>query len=57
MASLISSTFRRKTACANGMALTDWGLATLTPEQGRDILEIVEDRHNRRRNPQSTTLR
>ena len=23
------------------------GLATLTPEQGRDILEIVEDRHNR----------
>jgi hypothetical protein len=23
------------------------GLATLTPEQGRDMLEIVEDRHNR----------
>jgi DNA replication protein DnaC len=27
--------------------LDDWGLATLTPEQGRDILEIVEDRHDR----------
>ena len=25
----------------------DWGLASLTPEQGRDMLEIVEDRHNR----------
>ena len=29
------------------MILDDWGLATLTPEQGRDLLEIVEDRHNR----------
>jgi DNA replication protein DnaC len=29
------------------LILDDWGLATLTPEQGRDILEIVEDRHNR----------
>jgi DNA replication protein DnaC len=25
----------------------DWGLAALTPEQGRDILEIVEVWHNR----------
>jgi DNA replication protein DnaC len=25
----------------------DWGLATLTHEQGRDLLEIVDDRHNR----------
>jgi len=29
------------------LILDDWGLATLTPEQGRDILEIVDDRHNR----------
>ena len=29
------------------LILDDWGLATLTAEQGRDILEIVEDRHNR----------
>ena len=29
------------------LILDDWGLATLTPEQGRDTLEIVEDRHNR----------
>src|SRR6202167_6107413 len=29
------------------LILDDWGLVTLTPEQGRDILEIVEDRHNR----------
>jgi len=29
------------------LILDDWGLATLTPEQGRDILEIVEDRHDR----------
>src|ERR1700756_3622610 len=29
------------------LILDDWGLATLTPEQGRDMLEIVEDRHNR----------
>jgi DNA replication protein DnaC len=29
------------------LILDDWGLATLTPEQARDILEIVEDRHNR----------
>ena len=29
------------------LILDDWGLATLTPEQGRDLLEIVDDRHNR----------
>ena len=29
------------------LILDDWGLSTLTQEQGRDILEIVEDRHNR----------
>src|SRR5580658_7525807 len=29
------------------LILDDWGLTTLTQEQGRDILEIVEDRHNR----------
>src|SRR5258705_6277957 len=29
------------------LILDDWGLATLTQEQGRDILEIVDDRHGR----------
>ena len=29
------------------LILDDWGLATLTHEQGRDLLEIVDDRHNR----------
>ena len=29
------------------LILDDWGLTTLTQEQARDILEIVEDRHNR----------
>ena len=29
------------------MILDDWGLATLTPDQGRDLLEIVDDRHGR----------
>ena len=27
------------------LLLDDWGLATLTPEQRRDVLEILEDRH------------
>ena len=27
--------------------LDDWGLATMTSQQGRDILEIVDDRHGR----------
>ena len=29
------------------LILDDWGLAPLTPEQGRDLLEIVDDRHGR----------
>ena len=29
------------------LILDDWGLATVTLEQARDILEIVDDRHNR----------
>ncbi len=29
------------------LILDDWGLATLTPDQGRDLLEIVDDRHAR----------
>ena len=29
------------------LILDDWGLATLTQEQSRDLLEIVDDRHNR----------
>jgi DNA replication protein DnaC len=29
------------------LILDDWGLAPLTPDQGRDFLEIVDDRHNR----------
>jgi len=29
------------------LILDDWGLATMTSEQGRDILEIVDDRHAR----------
>jgi DNA replication protein DnaC len=27
--------------------LDDWGLAPLTSQQGRDLLEIVDDRHSR----------
>ncbi len=29
------------------LILDDWGLAPLSPHQGRDLLEIVDDRHNR----------
>ena len=29
------------------LILDDWGLASLTPDQGRDMLEIVDDRHGR----------
>ena len=29
------------------MILDDWGLAPLTSQQGRDLLEIVDDRHGR----------
>ena len=34
-------------AGAELLILDDWGLAPLTPEQGRDLLEIVDDRHGR----------
>jgi len=27
------------------LILDDWGLAPLTPEQGRDLLEVLDDRH------------
>lgn len=30
------------------LILDDWGLAPLTPEQRRDLLEILDDRHGRR---------
>jgi DNA replication protein DnaC len=29
------------------LILDDWGLANLTPDQGRDLLEIFDDRHGR----------
>ena len=29
------------------LILDDWGLASLTPDQGRDLLEILDDRHGR----------
>ena len=29
------------------LILDDWGLASLTPEQGRDLLEILDDRQGR----------
>ena len=29
------------------LILDDWGLANLTVEQGRDLLEILDDRHGR----------
>jgi DNA replication protein DnaC len=29
------------------LILDDWGLTTLTPDQARDLLEIVDDRHGR----------
>jgi DNA replication protein DnaC len=29
------------------LVLDDWGLAPLLPEQRRDLLEIVDDRHDR----------
>jgi DNA replication protein DnaC len=34
-------------ARAQLLILDDWALAPLTPEQGRDLLEIVDDRHCR----------
>ena len=35
-------------ARADLLILDDWGLAPLTPEQARDLLEIIDDRHGRR---------
>jgi len=29
------------------LILDDWGLSTMTAEQRRDLLEILEDRHGR----------
>jgi DNA replication protein DnaC len=29
------------------LILDDWGLAPLTPEQGRHLLEVLDDRHGR----------
>jgi DNA replication protein DnaC len=29
------------------LILDDWGLANVTAEQGRDLLEIIDDRHGR----------
>jgi DNA replication protein DnaC len=34
-------------ARADLLILDDWGLAPMTSEQGRDLLEIVDDRHGR----------
>ena len=34
-------------ARAQLLILDDWGLASLTPEQGRDLLEILDDRQGR----------
>ena len=34
-------------ARAELLILDDWGLANLTPDQGRDMLEIIDDRHGR----------
>ena len=37
-----------KSACHPGPSTyDDWGLAPLTSAQGRDLLEIVDDRHGR----------
>jgi DNA replication protein DnaC len=37
----------RSLARAELLILDDWGLAPMTSEQGRDLLEIVDDRHGR----------
>ena len=34
-------------ARADSLILDDWGLAPLIPEQARDLLEIIDDRHGR----------
>jgi DNA replication protein DnaC len=37
----------RTLARADLLILDDWGLSAITPEQARDLLEIVDDRHER----------
>jgi len=37
----------RSIARAKLLILDDWGPETLTPEQARDLLEIVEDRYDK----------
>lgn len=29
------------------LILDDWGLSPLTPDQGNDLLEVLDDRHGR----------
>jgi len=36
------------------LILDDWALAPLTSQQGRDLLDIVDDRHGRGSTPSST---
>jgi DNA replication protein DnaC len=36
----------RTISCAKLLILDDWGPETLSPEQARDLLEIVEDRYD-----------
>jgi DNA replication protein DnaC len=36
-----------ETALADIVILDDWGLAPLSAEQRRDLLEVVDDRHQR----------
>jgi DNA replication protein DnaC len=38
------------------LILDDWGLAPLTSQQGRDLLEIVDDRHGRGKTFMTTQL-
>ena len=35
-------------ATVDVLILDDWGLITLTPEQCKDLLEILDDRHNQK---------
>ena len=38
----------KKLARTDVIVLDDWGLAKLTAPQRRDLLEVLDDRHNRR---------
>ncbi len=38
---------RSELRCVELLILDDWGPANLTAEQGRDLLEILDDRHGR----------